>query len=288
MAPTVFVSAASGTTGRLVARALGRRGVRVRGGVRAAWKARLLPEGVEPAVVDFDRPNAMERVLADVERLYLVTPCGPGMAAMTAALMAAARQAGVRHVVKLSMAGAETGGGPARPVRWHHDAEAAIRDSGIPWTFLRPVSLMQTFAERHGLAIRAQSHFYDPVGSRPVGHVDARDVARVAVRALTEGGHEGRTYTLTGPEPLSNPEAAAILSQVTGREVRYVEVGPSEFRTCLLCQGLEAEVVEGILECCAAMRDGRYAAVSCAVEAVTGRAARTFAEFARDHLPAFT
>lgn len=287
MLSTIFVAPASGITGRLVARALVRRGVRVRAGIRSAIKARALPAGAHPVAVDLGDIDSLLPALAQCEAVYLAPPLSPDMIAMTANVVRAARDAGVRRLVRLSEAGSEA----ERPIQvaaWHREAERVVEESDLEWTFLRTGSLMQNFAELSGHPIRAQSLFFDAVGpAGPVAHVDARDLADAAATVLTTDGHGGRCYTLTGPEPVTNATAATVLSRFVGREVHYVEVTPAALMACMRAHGVAEPLAEAILELQTAMRDGRLAGVTGDVQAVTGRPPRAFAEFVRDHAHAF-
>jgi uncharacterized protein YbjT (DUF2867 family) len=93
-----------------------------------------------------------------------------------------------------------------------------------PWTFLRPNGFMQNMVIYNAATVRGQDAFYGSAAEGKVSQIDIRDVGAAAVSVLTENGHLGKTYTLTGPVALSNSEAAAILSPVLGREIRYVNL----------------------------------------------------------------
>src|SRR5207248_6455688 len=117
-------------------------------------------------------------------------------------------QSDVKQVVKLSA----TGGREAIFPRQHAESEDYIRSSGVPYTFLRPNGFMQNMVNYNAPTINTQNAFYGSEGDGRVSHIDIRDVAAVAVKALTEDGHVGNAYTLTGPEALTNAEIAQILS----------------------------------------------------------------------------
>lgn len=287
MAAKVFVSGATGTTGLCVTEALLRRGASVRAGVHSPRRAKALPAGAERVDVDFSRPETFEQALDGIEAMYLMTPLVANMVELTALQLAAARRAGVRHIVKLSGAGAEV---PAaiRLGCWHRQAERLIEESGIAHTFLRPVSFMQNFALIHGHSIKGQNVFYDSCGRGRVSYVDARDVAEIAAVVLTEAGHEGRSYIITGPEPISHPDVAEMLSRGMGREIRYVDVARDSARAAMVGHGVPPELADALCELHAVMRDDHYAYVTRVAETVTGRPARTFDRFLRDYRDAFT
>src|SRR5207237_197124 len=134
-------------------------------------------------------------------------------------MMKAAQQAGVRHVVYLSSTGANH---PTLLLgRWHRDREEIIRASGLTWTFLRPGNFMSNtlmWAE----TIKTQETVYFPGGAGRTAPIDPQDIAAVAALALTQPGHEGRIYELTGGELLTAAQQTEILSHVLGKPIRYV------------------------------------------------------------------
>jgi uncharacterized protein YbjT (DUF2867 family) len=135
--------------------------------------------------------------------------------------------------------------------------------------------------------ISAEGRFYAPIGDAAVSAVDVRDIADVAAVALTEDGHEGATYTLTGPAALTHAQIAAALAGALGREITFTDVPPQAFAEGL--QGiLPPWQVGGLLEDYAHYRRGEAAAVSPAVAEVTGRPPRDVTQFARDYAPAFS
>lgn len=136
------------------------------------------------------------------------------------------KQSNVQHVVKLSA----MGGREATFPRQHAESEDYILTSGVPYTFLRPNGFMQNMVNYNAATIQAQSAFYGSEGDGRISQIDIRDVAAVAVKALTEGGHVGKAYTLTGPEALTNNEVAQILSAELGRQIRFVNLSPEQLK----------------------------------------------------------
>ena len=151
------------------------------------------------------------------------------------------------------------------------------------FTHLRPSSFMQNYINFHGGPIREQNAFYLPHGSGEMSLVDARDIAAVAVKALLEPGHMGKAYTLTGPAAHDNVEVASILSEITGRTINYVDVPDQAARQAMLDLGSPEVIIEALMELNHLIRDGGTAGITKTVETVTGRPARSFEEFARDH-----
>lgn len=160
------------------------------------------------------------------------------------------------------------------------DSEAAVRESGLEWTISRPGWFAQNFSEGFFAdAVRA-GELRLPAGDGGASFVDARDIAAVVVAALTEDGHAGRTYELSGPRAVTLTEAAATISTVAGREVRYIPVTVAEYVADLVRQGLPPADAEAFAEVMAPLREGRDAYVSDGVTQALGRPPRSFTEFA--------
>jgi len=281
----VLVTGATGNTGRALVDALTRRGAPVRAMVRSGADRGKLPAGVPAVVADFDDPESIAAALTGAERAYLVTPSSEQAEDQQRRFADQAAKAGLGHLVVLSQLGAEEGS-PVRFLRYHAAVEQHVRDVGIPYTFLRPNLFFQGLLTVAG-SIAAEGRLYAPIGDAKVSAVDVRDIAAVAAVALTEPGHEGATYTLTGPASITHAQMAAALTAALGRGVTFVDVPPEAFAGRL--RGiLPPWQVEGLLEDYAHYRRGEAAAVSPAVAEVTGRPPRDIQQFARDYAPAFT
>lgn len=131
--------------------------------------------------------------------------------------------------------------------------------------------------------INAQNAFYGSEGSGQVSHIDIRDVAAVAVKALTEEGHVGKAYTLTGPEALTNTETAQILSDNLGREIRYINLPPAQLKQALIAAGVPEWNVDALLDLQRLYREGKAATVTQEVEQILGRKPTSFGQFSRDN-----
>lgn len=155
----------------------------------------------------------------------------------------------------------------------------------MEWTFLRPTFFMQNLL---GLADMIKSGtIYQPAGDSKAGFVDVADIAAVAVEALTEPGHEGSAYDITGPELLSYHDVARIVSEVLGRPVGYQDIPPAAARQALIGMGLPEWNVDGILELMDQMRAGEYAKLSDAVFEVGKKDPNRLKDFVRQHGNAF-
>ncbi len=159
----------------------------------------------------------------------------------------------------------------------------------MKWTFLRPNYFMQNFVTLMADDVREESVFYDSIGDACVSRIDVRDVARVAARVLTEPGHEGKAYDLSGPEAISHDDAARMFSEALGRTIRYVPIGDEEFRRRLLAGGMPEDYVEIFVDVNRLARTGKSAdhIVTTAVEEVTGEPPRSLVQFCRDYASVF-
>jgi uncharacterized protein YbjT (DUF2867 family) len=285
----ILVIGATGPTGSEATRQLLLRGERVRALTRDRAKAEAMPAlaGAEIAVGDSSKPKSLDGVFAGVEKVYLVPPLDLGWNRMQSGLVDAARRAGVRHIAKISAIGV----GPDQPsmsLSYHWQGEKEIEASGIPYTHVRGNSFSQnTLFE--AATITADGRFYDCVGDARFAKVDARDIGEVVARVLTEDGHEGKTYELTGPEALTYEEIASRLTAALGRRIEYVDVSTAERAARLEATGLprwlanEFSAIYGR----GFYRDGGGSYTTGTVETLLGRPPRPYDDFARDHAGAF-
>jgi len=151
----------------------------------------------------------------------------------------------------------------------------------MAWTILLPGGFMQNFVE--STAPQPDGGMYLPVGNAKGAFIDTRDIAAIAAKALTEPGHEGKEYTLTGPEEISYAEAAAIMSEASGRQIRFVDVPVSAARQAMLGAHMPEWLVDVILELHAWSKAGSGGEITATVQDVLGRPPHTFREFARDY-----
>lgn len=160
------------------------------------------------------------------------------------------------------------------------DSEAAVRESGLKWTISRPGWFAQNFSEGFFAdAIRA-GELRLPAGDGAASFVDAEDIAAVVVAALTEDRHTGHIYELSGPRSVTLTEAVAIISEATGREIRYVPLSVEDYVAELVQQGLPPADAKAFADVIEPLREGTDEYVSDGVQRALGRPPRTFAEFA--------
>jgi uncharacterized protein YbjT (DUF2867 family) len=282
----ILVTGATGHIGSELVRLLADQGAPARALVHSPDKAAPIQRlGLETAVGDYQQPDTLDAAMKGCDQLFLLSPPTPRQPQQEQQVIDAARRAGVEHVVKQSVPWA----GPDAPLvfsRWHGQVEQHLAQSGLAYTLLRPNNFMQNFL-MSAQQVADQGILYGMFGDGRIAFVDTRDIAAVAAELLTNPGHQGASYTLTGPEALTAAEVAERLSGATGRQVRYVDVGPDAFRQALAGAGMPGWLVDGVVEGNTMLAAGHAATVTDEVARLTGRPPRTFAQFAADHQVAF-
>lgn len=276
----VLVTGATGTVGSEVARLLEDGEWTVRAGVRDPGGVRQGPEGrVEYVPFDFTRPETYEPALRGVGKVFLVRP--PALSntrKYVNPVIDAAVAAGVEQVVFLSVLGAEK-----NPVVPHRKIEDYLRASGLAYTFLRPSFFLQNLSTVHRDDIRDRGEIFVPAGRGRTSFIDARDVAAVAAKTLTEAGHENRAYPLTGDRSLDYGEVAEIFSDVLGKRVVYPNPSVPRFVQRMLGKGLAPAFVLVMVGIYTTARLGIAGNVTPDTARLLGRAPISVREFVRDY-----
>lgn len=278
----ILITGATGTVGSEVLKQAVAANLPLHAAYTSTDKAKSAPR-VEAVVLDYTKPKTIRASLKGIEKAFLVGPPTANVAEMEARFVDEAKRAGVKHIVKLSALGGRTAIFPSL----HRDSEEHIEASGIPFTFLRPNGFMQNFVNYSSATIRAQNAFYGAQGNGAVSHIDVRDIATVAVKVLSEKGHEGKSYPLTGLEALTNEQVADKLSRGLGRPIRYVDLAPGDFKQALLGAGMPEWSVNALLDLQRMYREGGASMVDPAVQRLLGRPAISFEHFVRDYANAF-
>jgi uncharacterized protein YbjT (DUF2867 family) len=280
----ICVTGAGGTLGSELVRQLAAAKARYRVAHFSKEKAEAdRAKGVDATVIDYARPATLRPAFEGCDELFLLGPTTENQTQLEVAGVEAAKAAGVRHVVKQSVIGAE--GEDYSFAKIHRPVEKALESSGLAWTFLRPNNFMQNVVTFLAPTIRAEGRIYSACGQARISHVDVRDIAAVALEALTEPGHAGKSYALTGPEPLTYDEVARLLSDALGRPIQHVVLSPEAMKEGMLGAGTPARVTDWLLDLERYFREGRASRVTGDVERVTGRKPRRFADSARDFAP---
>jgi len=279
----ILVTGATGTVGREVVAQLLAAGHGVRAMTRNPLKTKL-DKRVEVVGGDFEVPDTLQKAVDGAERAFSLT-FGPRTGTHERNLAAAAKKAGVSHIVKLSALGGD--GETRNDIRkWHDDGEQAIRETGIELTVVRPSAFMSN-ALHWRETIRGQGKVFSNYGDGKLPSVHPRDIAAVVVRALTSDGHRGKEYPVTGPEALSIGEQVRILSLAIGKPIEYVAVSDEAARKGMEQAGLPAFLIDALLPFAGFIRSGKAAQVFKTVEEVTGRQPLRFDDWARENAAAF-
>jgi uncharacterized protein YbjT (DUF2867 family) len=274
---TILVTGASGNAGSAVVRALAASGV---AGKALLRRERELPPGIALLQGDLNQPDTFADGLAGVSAIFLLS----GYAGLDE-LLAAAKAAGVARIVVLSSSSVVGSATDNAIAAYHLATEQAVRDSGLEWTFLRPNTFMSnTLRWLDQLATGDEVRVQYPGVAISAIHPD--DIADVAVRALTEPGHAGTAYRLTGPVALRPAEQVEILGQVIGRPLRAIELSREESHAELLAAmpAAYADAIDSFFG--AGIVD--ETSVNDVVEQVTGHPARTLRQWATQNAARFS
>jgi uncharacterized protein YbjT (DUF2867 family) len=283
---SILVTGATGAVGSNLVRELQERGVPARVFVRDPVRAAaVLGHRVELAIGDFSDPASLRNALGGVDRVFLCSPNHPQQAEHEANVIDAAADAGIRRLVKIGANGAQIGS-PLEFWDAHGRIEQHLRESGLPWVVLHPSSYTSNLLAA-AETIKHMGRLFAPAGDAKVTLIDPRDVAAVAAVMLTESGHEGRTYTLTGPEAVTYHQAAHQLSAAIGRPVEYVGVPDPAAREGMIQAGLPEWLADQLLIFWDQLRRGAVATMTDVVRVFTGHEPRTVADFGRDFADTF-
>lgn len=285
--PTVLVTGATGRIGRHLIEALATADVDVRAMTRRPQRAsELADQGTELVEGDFSDSSSLDDALVGIDRAFLLSPVLQDMKGLQENFVGAAERAEIRHIVKLSAAGADA---ESRwdIARWHGEVEDRIDESDIPHTHLRPVFYMQNLLDAAD-RLREEGVLERPAPpDTRINMIDTRDVAEVAAVTLTEPGHVETTYKLTGPRPISLAEVANTLSQVAGQEFTYQETSAAEAKAVLIDQGSPEWLATEQVALFRGFAKGAGEVETNDVQEVLGRKPRSLRGFAEDHADTF-
>ena len=285
----ILITGATGQVGGETTRELLRQGQAVRALVRdlqSAAAQALAAAGAELAPGDQARPDTLAAAFSGVTAVLLGSSNDEGQVERESNVIAAAEAAGVERIVKIAALGT-TPGSPISILATHAAVEARLAASSVAWTSLRPGSFMQNFL-RYTDTISGHGAFYGCQGEAPIAMVDIRDLAAVAAGCLTQAGHAGKIYEVTGPEALSHAQAAAAISEATGQPCTYVDVPGAAAREAMVGMGLPGWLADDLVALAALFDSALGRNVTTVVPDITGSPARSFATFARDHVSQFT
>lgn len=270
----VLVTGATGTVGRQIVTQLVQAGHEVRALTRNPATA-TLPVGAEVVQGDLALPESLIPALEGVEAVHLINfdnGAGGMQLQNGAELVEMLKQAGVKRVTVLQ-------GGEKSSI------EQALEASDLTWTFVQPVEFMANFLE-WAEPIRTEGGVKEPFANRRTALVHEADIAAVAATALTQDGHGGKTYTITGPEVLTPPQLLQTIGEGIGQELHFVELTEAQARERWKAQGFSEEFIEFFVWAHGNTPELGYT-VAPTVEQVTGHPPRPFAQWVAEHADRF-
>lgn len=284
----ILLTGASGNVSSAIIRALQGSGHHLIGVVRDPAKAASLAElGVELRTGDLDDLRTLEHGAFDgADVAWILTPPGPRAPLQSSNALWAARQAGVRHVVRMSAIGAAHDA-PSLNGRMHALSDAELERVGVAYTIVRPHFFVQNLAMA-AASVAAEGSIYFALGDAKLPMIDIADIAASVARILVEpAAHAGKTYTLTGPEAVGLEQFATVLGEALGKPVRYVPVPVPAMVEAVARFGLDGFAQTMMRDYFVAYSRGWMSEVTSAVADLTGRPARPLADSVRDLAGAF-
>ena len=280
----ICVTGAGGTVGSELIEQLESSNVPFRAAYFSKEKAEAVRvRGSDAVIIDYNRPEILRAAFQECDQLFLLGPNALNQTQLELNAVEAAKAVGVRHIVKQSVLGADEEAFSLALV--HRPVEKAIESSGMAWTFLRPNSFMQNVVTYMGETIKAEGAFFSASGEAKISHVDVRDIAAVAAKALTEPNNEGKAYTLTGPEALTYDELANELSKVLSRPISHISLSPSDLKNGMLAENMPEEIADRMLDLERYYREDQASRITNDIKQVTGGDPRRFGQYARDCAP---
>ncbi len=278
----ILVTGAAGNVGSRLVHRLAQSNTPVRALVRLS-EQRTFEAGVEVVRGDLNDREQVRAAMKGVDKVYLLT-AGLGLPQMERVVIQAAASEKVSLLVKHSVQGApyEAAMIPA----WHRASEKEIEASGLPYTFLRPASFASN-ALGWGSMLKGGDTVYGPYGDVALPVIDPEDIAAVAHKVLTEDGHAGKAYELTGPASLTTAEQVAVLGRVLNRPLHYVNVPDSAALDSMVAMGMPKAYAEAMIDLVKMLRGLGKVPTTGAVAEVLKRPATSFEDFIRANTNVF-
>ena len=284
----ILVTGATGNVGSLLIPNLISLGADVRALVRDESKAQGLKDaGAEIVVGDLDKLDTLDAAFQGVDKVFLITPPNPNQIVQAENGIRAAKRSGNPFLVRLS-AGPfqEIPSALPRVSGQHAEIDAMLKASGLRYNIIKPHFFMQN-TMMAAQTVASEGAVYIPMKDGKTGMIDVRDIVDVAVKVLTEDGHEGKSYTLTGPASVSFSDVSAALSKALGKHVSYVNVPFEAAREGIISMGMSEWFADAMTEYFQAFSQDYGNFTTNDVEELTGHPARSYETFARDFAQAF-
>ncbi|MGA4463139.1 SDR family oxidoreductase [Bacillus bombysepticus] len=267
----ILVTGATGNVGKEIVKALMQK--------NATFQVATHRKERKGVYFDFEDPSSLKPALMGVTNLFLLRP--PHLANAKKyfqPVIDAAKKVGIKHIVFLSLLGVEK-----NPIVPHAKIEKIIKDSGIPYTFLRPSFFMQNLLSQHGDELRNEKIIEVPAGNGKTSFIDVRDIGEVAAKVLIEDGHEFKAYALTGSEALIYYEVAETISKETKGNIIYTNPSIFKFRKRMMQKGLKTDFIMVMIGIYTTARLGLAKKVTVDLEQLLERKPTTLKQFAYDY-----
>ena len=281
----ILLTGASGSAGGAVLKAVAKTNRPFRAMYRSREDAARVSANTPTVIADFADKPSLRRALEGVDTVYLV--CSPlrELVELESNMVDTCRETGVRHLVLNSALGA--GDYSKSFPSWHRKVEEKLKTSGIEYTILRPNSFMQNILTYYAPTIRTQGAFYAAMGNARTSFIDVRDLAAVATKTLTTGGHTGKIYELNGPQALTYAEVAEKISRTSGRKVQYVDIPAERQKQSMLDQRMPEWQVTALLDLQAYYTGGKGGEVDEVLANLLGRTPTTMDQFLAEFADSF-
>ncbi len=281
----ILITGATGNVGSELVKQLAKKGVPLRVVTRDKSKVAHLDQKIERVIGELSDEATAEKAVEGVERIYMFPLIIDEDHHSNTMLLAKAKKAGVKQIVMLSSMGAASEFSKIGII--HREKELLVEKSGIPWTFVRPGAFM-TNTYQWCESIKSAGKVFNPTGEGKVAPISPKDIATVAAVALTSEGHEGKIYSLTGPELMNVPEQVKVISKEIGKPLECVDVPTATAAERLKELGvLPGSIVEGLAAFWEHMKKGQFASQTPDLEQVTGSKGEIFSHWCAEHKDAF-
>lgn len=280
--PTLLITGATGNVGRALLPLLdSKKSNLIAGSTRGE-----VTNGIPGRAIDFSDINQLKHAFQGVDIAFIVIPLNPLMVKMAANVAQAARASQVKHIVRISGAGADPNSSFAI-ARVQGQIDQHLIDSGITTTFLRPKNFMQNFSNFSASMIKGGA-FYSSQGQGRIPFIDVRDIASVAATVLKEPGlHAGKSYVLTGPEALTNREALDLIEQALSRRISLIDIPEEAAVQSMRDMGMPDLVIDVMSSLNQLIAADYVAETTESVQKITGTAPRQFSDYAREYVGAW-
>ena len=284
--PTILIAGATGTNGREVLSLLAEKGIATRALVRDTAKAADLQQAnVELVEGDLSNLDSLVAAMQGIEKVYIVTAVSPDSVQWNANFINAAKQAGVKHLVRFSGMRASSNSA-SEIIRQHAAADDLLKNSGLTYTIIRPNSFHQNMLWQ-AESIKQKGQFYLPFAQAKQSTVDVRDLAQATVNILTQTGHENKVYDFTGPDSLSFHDVADIIAGQINKPVEYIAVPVEAAEQAMLDHAMPSWNAKALAEIQGVFASGEYADTVDDLANVLGYTPKPFKTFAEDMKGAF-